>query len=320
MEINEYVTFANPSQLERKRDKLEDKDLLNHGLRGKDSRVLLFWQGMPMVDSQSIPVFLEPKPKILDFLPTRVFLGTNSGIDYYAGEITLQSTSQPNVVAKPTLFDTKIYQHPDFPNYQFQNLRILLPLLGESLNAELLATSKALLGWHKAHKFCSSCGASSGPSHTGWSRICPQCKSEHFPRCDPVVIMLITHQNRLLLGRSYHWPRGMHSLLAGFMEPGESIESAVKREVYEEAEIVVDNISYVASQPWPFPTSLMIGCKGIALTEEIKPQIEEIENALWLEREEVMEIYGGLRTDITLPRKGSIAEFMIRKWLEGTLT
>ena len=319
MKLEDFVTFAGPSRLDRDMDKRSDERIIETLIHQKESRLLLFWQGMPLVDQQSKLVFLVPSSQLVASLGTRVFLGTCEGTDYFAVDISGKHTPLTSNVVEDRLFDQKKYQHPDFPDYDFQNLRMLLPSIKDSLMAELLATGKALLGWHSMHKFCSFCSSPSNIANAGWSRVCPACQTEHFPRCDPVVIMLILRQNRLLLGRSYHWPRGMHSLLAGFMEPGESIAAAVRREVFEESKIIVDKISFVASQPWPFPTSLMIGCQGEALTEEIKPQKKEIENALWLEREEVMAIYGGTRHDISLPRKGSIAEFLIRKWLAGEL-
>ena len=319
MKLEEFVTFAAPSRLDRNIEKRTDTNFVENFLHRKQSRLVLFWKGMPMVDNRSNPVFVEPNRKLVESLNTKVFLGTCEGFDYFAGEITSENSPRTINVVESSLFDSKHYKHSDFPDYGFTNLRMLLPTLCDPLIAELIATGKALLGWHFTHKFCSFCGSPSNVHNVGWSRICPNCGTEHFPRSDPVVIMLILRQNRLLLGRSYHWPEGMHSLLAGFMEPGESIEAAVKREVQEETEIIVDNISYVSSQPWPFPTSLMIGCRGEAKTEYIIPLKNEIENALWLEREEVMEIYGGLRMGISLPRKGSIAEFIIRKWLEGSI-
>lgn len=320
MSLYDFVTFASPTRLERNIEKRSDADNLAIVNHSKKSRLLLFWKGMPMVDHRCTPVFLEPSKLALQTLETIVFIGTNEGTDYFAGDITKKKSPLTTTVVENRLFDPGQYSHPDYPNFVFRNLRMLLPTLKDSLLAELLATAKALLGWHYTHKYCSFCGSPSNIVNAGWSRVCPACKAEHFPRCDPVVIMLILRQNRLLLGRSYHWPQGMHSLLAGFMEPGESIEAAVKREVFEETEIGVDNIKYVASQPWPFPTSLMIGCRGEAKTEDVKPLKREIENAFWLAREEVMEIYGGIRKDISLPRKGSIAEFLIRKWLEGDLS
>ena len=155
--------------------------------------------------------------------------------------------------------------------------------------AELAATGKAILAWHENHGYCARCGFETVVNDAGWQRNCPACRASHFPRTDPVVIMLITHGNSVLMGRSPGWPEGMFSLLAGFVEPGETLEAAVRREVFEEAGVQVGQVSYLASQPWPFPTSLMIGCRGEALSEEITIDPKEIEDALWVPREEIMQ-------------------------------
>ena len=133
-----------------------------------------------------------------------------------------------------------------------------------------LATARSLFAWHGTHRFCSACGAASQITRAGWQRDCPICGVSHFPRTDPVVIMRIVRGNRLLLGRSPGWPEGMYSLLAGFMEPGETIEAAVRREVAEETAIRVGPVRLIASQPWPYPSSLMIGCEGDAERDEIE--------------------------------------------------
>jgi NAD+ diphosphatase len=156
-------------------------------------------------------------------------------------------------------------------------------------------------------------------SMSGWQRDCPACGGHHFPRTDPVVIMLITRGNSVLMGRSPHWPEGMYSLLAGFVEPGETIEAAVRREVFEEAGVRVGAVRYLSSQPWPFPTSLMFGCEGIATSDEITIDPAELEDAFWVTREEMMAATAGLREDIRPARKGSIARFLIEKWLADAL-
>jgi NAD+ diphosphatase len=184
-----------------------------------------------------------------------------------------------------------------------------------ALDAEIGATARAILGWHKSHKFCSSCGTQSEAATGGWQRNCPACQTPHCPRTDPVVIMLITHGNSVLLGRNVNFPEGLYSLLAGFVEPGEPIEAAVRREVLEESGVVVGDVSYVASQPWPFPATLMIGCTGVAVTQDITIDACELEDAMWLSREEVSDIMSGARSDIMLARKASIAHFLLTKWL-----
>src|SRR5262249_30286043 len=151
----------------------------------------------------------------------------------------------------------------------------------------LLAEGKALLNWHARHRFCSNCGAPTVVVEAGWRRDCPACKILHFPRTDPVAIMLPVAGERCVLGRSHRFQPGMWSCLAGFIEPGEDIEDAVRREVREESGIVCGRVNYFRSQPWPFPSSLMIGCHAEAISEEIIVDQVEMADARWFDREEV---------------------------------
>ena len=144
-----------------------------------------------------------------------------------------------------------------------------------------IAEAKAVLHWHLRHRFCANCGALTQSVDAGWRRDCPQCQAQHFPRTDPVAIMLAVKGERCLLGRSPRFPPTMWSCLAGFVEPGEAIEDAVRRETREEAGIVTGRVAYFASQPWPFPMSLMIGCHAEALSEEITVDHAELEDARW---------------------------------------
>lgn len=181
--------------------------------------------------------------------------------------------------------------------------------------AELAATAKAVLSWHRTHRYCSACGQPSRMAEAGWQRRCPACGTAHFPRTDPVVIMLVTRGERLLLGRSPGWPEGMYSTLAGFMEPGETVEAAVRREVAEETGIVVGDVHYVSSQPWPFPASLMLGCHGAALSEAITLDPVELEDALWLTRQDMVAVLAGQHPRVRAPRSGSIAHALLVNWL-----
>jgi len=181
-----------------------------------------------------------------------------------------------------------------------------------------LAEGKALLNWHMRHRFCPNCGATTQLIAGGWRRDCPSCKTEHFPRTDPVVIMLPVAGSSCVLGRSYRFARGMWSCLAGFMEPGETIEEAVRRETHEEAGIACGRVNYFASQPWPFPSSLMIGCHAEALTREIVIDRSELDDARWFEREEVATML--LRSHpegFSTPPEVAIAYHIIRAWVEG---
>jgi NAD+ diphosphatase len=180
-----------------------------------------------------------------------------------------------------------------------------------------LAEGKALLSWHARHRFCSTCGAATDLVEGGWRRDCPSCRAQHFPRTDPVVIMLAVAGERCVLGRSHRFQPGMWSCLAGFVEPGEAIEDAVRRETREEAGIVCGRVRYFASQPWPFPTSLMIGCHAEARSREIIIDRSELDDARWFDREEVASMLLRRHPDgLTTPPSMAIAYHIIRAWVE----
>jgi len=181
-----------------------------------------------------------------------------------------------------------------------------------------LAQAKALLAWHGRHRFCAKCGGATQLVNAGWRRDCLACGAEHFPRTDPVVIMLAIHGERCLLGRQSRFAKGMWSCLAGFVEPGETIEDAVRRETLEEAGIRCGRVTYFASQPWPFPMSLMIGCHAEALTTELKIDRSELEDARWFERDEVAAMMLRRHPDgLTATHPVAIAHHIIRAWLEA---
>lgn len=190
-------------------------------------------------------------------------------------------------------------------------------LVGEETLGEI-AQAASLLAWHSSHRFCGRCGAATEARIGGYKRVCTSCSAELFPRTDPVAIMLAVTPERCLLGRSPHFAPGMYSALAGFIEPGETIENAVRRETFEEAGIRIGRVVYHASQPWPFPHSLMIGCFGEALEEEISFDGKELEDCRWFSREEVAGILAGTHEGgVTCPPRGAIAHHLIRAWAEA---
>jgi NAD+ diphosphatase len=180
-----------------------------------------------------------------------------------------------------------------------------------------LAQAKAMLTWHARHRFCPNCGSVTLPVQGGWRRDCAVCKAEHFPRTDPVVIMLPVNGERCVLGRSPRFPPTMWSCLAGFAEPGETIEEAVRREIKEEVGITCARVIYFASQPWPFPSSLMIGCHVQALSEQIVIDPDEIEEARWFGREELELMLARAHPhELTTPPPVAIAHHIIRAFVE----
>jgi NAD+ diphosphatase len=181
--------------------------------------------------------------------------------------------------------------------------------------AAMLAAAKALMHWHAHHRFCSNCGALTGVAVAGWRRDCPVCKATHFPRTDPVVIMLAVDGDVCLLGRQPRFPKGMYSALAGFVEPGETIEAAVRREICEEAGVVCGAVQYFASQPWPFPASLMIGCFAEARDRSIKVDQVELEDARWFTREEAVALLEKRHPDrLAAPTPVAIAHHLLKQW------
>jgi NAD+ diphosphatase len=181
--------------------------------------------------------------------------------------------------------------------------------------AAVAAYAASLLSWHRRHGFCTNCGAATEVVDAGHERHCPRCEAHHFPRTDPVVIVRVSDGgDRILLGRSPRWPAGRYSVLAGFVEPGETLEDAVQREVHEESGIEVSEIGYVASQPWPFPSSLMLGFQATAEGREPRADGVELEEVRWFGRDEVEAAAAG-RSGIQLPPPYSIARRLIDAWL-----
>ena len=178
----------------------------------------------------------------------------------------------------------------------------------------MAATAKAVFEWRRRHRFCSACGQESQVAEAGWKRTCPACGVEHFPRTDPVVIMLPVNGARCLLGRQAVFPRGMYSALAGFMEPGESIEEACARELSEEAGLHATSVHYHSSQPWPFPASLMIGLIAQVADGEARPDQTELEAVRWFGRDEASALLQGEVTDTFAPPSFAIAHQLIKAW------
>ena len=190
----------------------------------------------------------------------------------------------------------------------------LIPLLSPE-EVALYGGARSLVDWHARHGFCAVCSAPTDIFRGGWGRKCGQCNAEHFPHVDPVVIMLAEHDGRVLVGRQPGFPPGFFSALAGFVEPGESLEEAVARELFEEAGIEVSDVTYVASQPWPFPSSLMIGCRAVARDPALTIDMTELEAAMWVDRAEVRAALGGeMGASFMAPPPLAIARYLLEDW------
>ena len=207
-------------------------------------------------------------------------------------------------------------------NTETMDARTVAPMI-DTGEAAILAEARSLIDWHARHRFCAQCGTPSVVASGGWVRHCPNCNAHHFPRVDPVVIMLAVRGERCLLGRGRRRPGARFSCLAGFMEPGETPEEAVRREILEESGVEVGRVRYLASQPWPFPSSLMMGFLAEAFTEEITIDPEELADARWFEREEVRAMVERSRSDdpipglATLPPPLAIGHQIARRWAFG---
>jgi NAD+ diphosphatase len=197
------------------------------------------------------------------------------------------------------------------------SLRLIGPTIA-SEEASLAVHAVGIARWHESHRFCAKCGAATYISQGGHVRVCPACGTHHFPRTDPAVIMLITDEHdRALMGRQPSWPEGRFSTLAGFVEPGETLGDAVRREVMEEVGVEVGDVTYAASQPWPFPSSLMLGFFGTALTTDIRVDQDEIAEARWFSRDEVTDLTAA--GELVLPPNISISRWLLESWHGGDI-
>ncbi len=232
-----------------------------------------------------------------------IFLGLGDGRAHFAIDATGSSVA-PDI-------DTELV-----------DVRALAPAIATG-EAAILAEARCLLDWHARHRFCAQCGSPTRVVSAGWVRRCPDCRASHFPRTDPVVIMLAIHGDRGLLGRNRRRAGARFSCLAGFVEPGETLEAAVRREVREESGIRCGRVRYLAGQPWPFPSSLMIGFLAEALTEEITVDPEELAEARWFSRDEIREMVARAAAGsddpahASLPAPIAIAHHICRRWSSG---
>ena len=321
MKHSEQVTFGG-SALDRAGEIRASVKAVAAARSDQNARAILFWRGKPLITPErpaGLVRLVMDHPVLQTATADPILLGRENGAARFAFDISDWVPDDLDEAALGSFLDASEQHHPLLPDdMAFAEVRRIMTWL-DARDAELAATGKAILGWHETHQYCARCGQRTHITQGGWQRTCPACNGAHFPRTDPVVIMLITYGNSVLMGRSPGWPEGMYSLLAGFVEPGETLEAAVRREVFEEAGVQVGPVNYLASQPWPFPASLMFGCAGEAISREINIDPVEIEDAMWVSREEMMQAFAGEHPKILPARKGAIAHFLLENWLADTL-
>ncbi len=296
------------SPLDRAGHRRRDRAWLAGRLAGEGSRFLPLWRLKPLIEPGAAPAIAwQPYARVASFVRARrtvVMLGTADGVCHFA--VDADGPEDPAAAG------------PLAGAGRFIDVRTIAPQL-EPGQAGILAQARSLIDWHARHRFCARCGRPTAVGEGGYVRRClaDACAAEHFPRTDPVVIMLVERGDRCLLGRQPHFPAGVYSALAGFVEPGESIEEAVRREIAEEAGIRCGEVRYVASQPWPFPSSLMIGCVARAGSDAIRVDGAELDDARWFSRAEIGRmVERSLGTDgPRLPPPLSLAHQLARRWL-----
>lgn len=281
-----------------------DPAWLDAAMQRDDVLVFLMQKGQPLVDANGQGlVWLGPEVARLEPQRERLFLGVDKAGAPIFGI---------NMGSEFKLAGSLLEGSGEF--IDMRGAASSLP----PMQANLASTARSILEWHRSHRFCSKCGSESDVAEAGWKRVCPSCGAEHFPRTDPVAIMLAVSGDKCLLGRQAAWPAGFWSALAGFVEPGETVEQAATRELEEEAGIKADptKAEYLFCQPWPFPSSLMVGIIVEAETTEISVEQDELEAARWITREEARQVLAGTHPDIYAPPPMAVAHHILKTWAE----
>jgi len=304
--MDDPIAFSG-SPLDRENLRRRERAWLEAQEQAPESRYLPVWRLQPLLkrgDERALAWAKREFFEDLDPAPEPVLLGTREGVAHFAIDVS--------AVEKPE----ESFGIADVAS--FEDLRATVARIPAG-DAAIAAQARAVVDWHARHGHCAACGGHTRSVQGGGNRICFDCQAEHFPRTDPVAIAVITRGDRCLLGRGPGWPDTMYSALAGFVEAGESLEEAVRREVWEESKVVVGAVRYVCSQPWPFPSSLMIGCIGEAESEEIEIDAVELDDARWFTRDALRAALDGRRDDLVVPPPFAIAHHLIRAWVGGEI-
>ncbi|MEZ5953060.1 MAG: NAD(+) diphosphatase [Hyphomonas sp.] len=303
---NDMPLAARP--IDRAAHRRTDEAWLEGAFQRDDALILMMRNGEPFVSPgrDSGLVWMGPEAARVSAGSPRLFLGEDSaGAPVFAMNLPDRFDLDSSLIAGAGEFR------------DFRAAAAVIP----PMDANCASTARSIFLWHESHRFCSKCGSQSAMVEAGWKRQCPTCGAEHFPRTDPVAIMLAVKDDRALIGRQKMWPPGFHSCLAGFCEPGETIEQAAARELFEEAGVKSDAASaeYIACQPWPFPSSLMVGLILEAESFDISVDTKELESARWVTREEMVSILEGTHESIFAPPPMAIAHHIMKAWTEKSV-
>jgi NAD+ diphosphatase len=307
-----HIFSGNP--LDRGETQRRDEEWISKTAQDPNSRFLPMWGPKVLITEHSdhsvhgLGWLTMQDLKQAGINSTVMLLGMLDGTAYYAVDLSQQETAGE--------------QLQGLNGYYFEDARNAAEQLLTGPDAGILAQGRAQINWHNRHGFCSVCGHETDVQRGGQKRVCPACKAEHFPRVDPVIICLVTDGEQCLLGQSRGRLARMnrYSALAGFVDQGESIEEAVAREIMEEAGLQVRNVRYHSSQPWPFPSSLMMGCHAEAATTEINMDPEEMTDVKWFGRQEVLQALAGENENLLLPGPVAIAHHLIKTWANGEVS
>jgi NAD+ diphosphatase len=306
MPLTAFMNVFAGNPLDRASDRRSNADWVAEKLTDPDSLALAVWNGKPMVETakngQVQIAYLSAKlaAELSDGHERLLFMGLWKDTAVFA--LDFDGTADPA-------------DGPLEGLGRFEDLRAIALTL-PAADAAILATAKSMFEWRRRHRHCSVCGQPSHPAEGGWKRVCPSCKAEHFPRTDPVVIMLAWKGDRCLLGRQAAWPKGTYSALAGFLEPGETIEEACARELMEESGLRATSVAYHSTQPWPYPGSLMIGLIAEVENDDAVADQAELEEVRWFTRAEARDLIAGSLTGARAPGKLAIAHQLIKAWAE----
>lgn len=305
--------------LNRAAHRRTDEAWLDAAFQRDDVLVFLMQNGSPLMEGQASPPLgagarVAPNPRGLVWLGADAARFANGAKRIFMGEDKRGTPIFALCVPEHFTLSGTLLEGAG----EFEDMRAAAAALSP-LEANLVSTARSISEWHRGHGFCARCGSPSEITEAGWKRVCPACEAEHFPRTDPVAIMLPIKGDQCLLGRSAGWPDGFYSCLAGFVEPGETVEQAACREVEEEAGVICqpESVDYLFCQPWPFPSSLMVGLHMVADTMEIEIDPKEIEDARWFSRDEVVAMIAGEHPDAYCPPPFAIAHHVMKAWVEA---